>query len=65
MKIITAFVSLNSILTVKIFLPTDINKKKSVKLQKKKTPTSAKTNTNDVKNNGNIWWTYIYFIMKS
>lgn len=38
MKIITAFVSLNSILTVKIFLQTDINKKKSVKLQKKKHP---------------------------
>lgn len=58
MKIITAFVSLNSILTVfKIFLQTEIkkiNKKKICKTAKKnkKTPTSAKTNTNDVKNNG-------------
>lgn len=57
MKIITAFVSLNSILTVKIFLQTNINKKNP--------PTSAKTNTNHVKKMGNIWWTYIYFIMKS
>lgn len=36
MKIITAFVSLNSILTVKIFLQTDINKKKICKTAKKK-----------------------------